>query len=269
MIPAERHRTILSLLSAHEVISINELADRLQVSHMTIRRDIAKLEELEKVTSVSGGVQLTQILESEPSHDIKSVLKSNEKSVIGYIASQLIPKKSTIYLDAGTTTLEIAHHIAQRDDLLVITNDFVISAYLSRHGECELYHTGGRVDKANQSSIGGKVAEFLASMNIDIAFISTSSWNLNGISTPSEPKVVVKKAIASAAQKNILISDSSKYGRVATFHAIGIKCFDTIVTDTEFPVHVQNELEDKGIKVLTAHLDEPISSLNNKVTMPD
>ncbi|WP_085342577.1 DeoR/GlpR family DNA-binding transcription regulator [Vibrio sp. ArtGut-C1] len=269
MIPAERHRTILSLLSAHEVISINELADRLQVSHMTIRRDIAKLEELEKVTSVSGGVQLTQILESEPSHDIKSVLKSNEKSLIGYIASQLIPKKSTIYLDAGTTTLEIAHHIAQRDDLLVITNDFVISAYLSRHGECELYHTGGRVDKANQSSIGGKVAEFLASMNIDIAFISTSSWNLNGISTPSEPKVVVKKAIASAAQKNILVSDSSKYGRVATFHAIGIKCFDTIVTDTEFPVHVQNELEDKGIKVITAHLDEPISSLNNKVKMPD
>ncbi|OOE96898.1 DeoR/GlpR family DNA-binding transcription regulator [Salinivibrio sp. IB643] len=268
MIPAERRRTIISLLSAHEVISINELADRLQVSHMTIRRDIAKLEDVENVTSVSGGVQLTQILDNEPSHDVKSVLNSNEKSAIGYIASQLIPKKSTIYLDAGTTTLEIARHIAQRDDLLVITNDFVIAAYLSRHSECELYHTGGRVDKANQSTVGGKVAEFLTSMNIDIAFISTSSWNIKEISTPSEPKVAVKKAVATASQRNILVSDSSKYGRVATFHAIGIKYFDTIVTDTGFPLHVQNELEEKGIKVLTAHLDEPLATLDNKVVKP-
>ncbi|MCZ4311302.1 DeoR/GlpR family DNA-binding transcription regulator [Vibrio atlanticus] len=261
MIPAERQKNILSLLSKHEVISINDLAERLQVSHMTIRRDITKLEDIEKVISVSGGVQLTQVLDREPSHDIKSVLNSGEKSCIGYMASQSIPKNSSIYLDAGTTTLEIAHHIAARDDLLVITNDFAITAYLSHHSECELYHTGGRVDKANQSSIGNKVAEFLSSMNIDIAFISTSSWNLKGISTPSEPKVVVKKAIVTAAKKNILVSDSSKYGLVATFHAIGIKCFDMIITDTDFPHNAQNELEENGIKVLTAHIDENTVSI--------
>lgn len=250
MIPAERHKTILSLLSEHEVISINELSDRLDVSHMTIRRDIAKLEEQEKVISVSGGVQLTKVLNNEPSHDVKSVLNANEKSSIGRIASQLIPKNSSVYLDAGTTTLEIAHSIAYRDDLLVITNDFVIASYLSRHSRCELYHTGGRVDKDNQSSVGSKVADFLASMNIDIAFISTSSWNLKGISTPSEQKVVVKKAVAAAAQTNILVSDSSKYGRVATFHAISIECFHTVVTDADFSISVQHELEKKGIKVI-------------------
>ncbi len=250
MIPAERHKTILSLLSQQEVISINELVEQLDVSHMTIRRDIAKLEKLGKVLSVSGGVQLTKVLHQEPSHDAKATQHASEKAAIGHIASQLVPKNSTVYLDAGTTTLEIAHQLAPRDDLLFITNDFVIAAYLTHHSKSDLYHTGGRVDRENQSSVGSKVSDFLAGMNVDVAFVSTSSWNLRGISTPSEPKVIVKKAVAAAAQKVILVSDSSKYGKIATFHALDIQSFDVVITDASFPVSVRQELEEKGIQVL-------------------
>lgn len=254
MIPAERHKTILSLLSQQEVISINELVEQLDVSHMTIRRDIAKLETEGKVLSVSGGVQLTKLLHHEPSHDAKATQYAAEKAIIGQIASQMVPENATVYLDAGTTTLEIAHRLAERDDLLFITNDFVIAAYLAHHSRSDLYHTGGRVDRENQSSIGSKVAAFLSSMNIDLAFVSTSSWNLRGISTPSEPKVIVKKAVAAAAQKVILVSDSSKYGKVATFQALDIQSFDVVITDVQFPTSIRRELEEKGIQVLTGSL---------------
>ncbi len=67
---------------------------------------------------------------------------------------------------------------------------------------------------------------------------------------PSEPKVIVKKAVAAAAQKVILVSDSSKYGKIATFHALDMQSFDTVITDVHFPVSVRQELEEKGIKVL-------------------
>lgn len=130
--------------------------------------------------SVSGGVQLTKALHSELSHDIKVEQQASEKAQIGQLAAQLVPEYSTIYLDAGTTSLEIAHQLAGRDDLLIITNDFAIAAYLMNSTQSEIYHTGGKIDRENQSSIGGKVAEFLAGMNIDIAFISSSSWNLKG-----------------------------------------------------------------------------------------
>ncbi|MEH0091958.1 DeoR/GlpR family DNA-binding transcription regulator [Vibrio metschnikovii] len=250
MIPAERHKTILSLLSQQEVISINELVEQLEVSHMTIRRDIAKLEKLGKVLSVSGGVQLTKVLHQEPSHDAKATQHANEKAMIGLIASQLVQQNATVYLDAGTTTLEIAHQLASRDDLLFITNDFVIAAFLTHHSKSELYHTGGRIDRENQSSVGSKVSDFLAGMNVDIAFVSTSSWNLRGISTPSEPKVIVKRAVAAAAQKVILVSDSSKYGKVATFHALDMQCFDVVITDRAFPISVRQELAEEGISVL-------------------
>ncbi|WP_102504962.1 DeoR/GlpR family DNA-binding transcription regulator [Salinivibrio kushneri] len=255
MIPAARHRFILDLLSKHQVLSINELAEKLDVSSMTIRRDIRKLEDKEEVSSVSGGVQLNNNLHNEPSYEIKSTLNSDRKSSIGIAASKFIPKNTSVYLDAGTTSLEIAKQISHRNDLVIITNDFVIASYFSRNSECEIYHTGGRIDKDNQSCVGNKVADFLSGINIDIAFISTSSWSLKGISTPSEQKVVVKQAVSKAAKTNILISDSSKYGRVATFHAIDIESFHTIVTDNAFPNNAVNELEKKGIKVVKDNVE--------------
>ena len=250
MIPAERQKTILALLSKQEVISINELVEQFDVSHMTIRRDIAILEKKVKVLSVSGGVQLTQVIHHEASHEAKAAQNSGEKEGIGKLASTLIKENSTVYLDAGTTTLEIARELAQRSDLLVVTNDFVIVNYLMQHSTIEIYHTGGRIDRENQSSIGSKVADFLEAMNIDIAFVSTSSWNLKGISTPSEPKVIVKKAIAKSAQTVVLVSDSSKYGKIGAFHALDIEEFNVVVTDRNLSLTVGNELQDKGIVIL-------------------
>lgn len=126
MIPAERQKTLLNLISKQSVISINNLVNILGVSHMTVRRDIQKLEEDGKVISVSGGVQLLERLSSEPTHDDKSLLATTEKAAISKKAVELIQKHSTIYLDAGTTTLEIAKQIANRNDLLVITNDLLL-----------------------------------------------------------------------------------------------------------------------------------------------
>ncbi|PKH02327.1 DeoR family transcriptional regulator [Psychromonas sp. MB-3u-54] len=252
MIPAERQKKMLSLLKSQEVISISELVDLLDVSHMTIRRDIEKLESIGKVNSVSGGVQLAQAIHSELSHDMKISQFSHEKEKIGHLAANAITPNATIYLDAGTTALEIAHQIIQRNDLLIITNDFVIATYLMTHSSNDIYHTGGKVDGANQSTVGAKVADFLLNMNIDIAFISTSSWDMKGLSTPSEDKVVVKQAIAKSSKLVYLISDASKYGHIATFHALDIEKVDFIITDSLLPESVCSELKEKDIIVLKA-----------------
>ncbi|QUJ69572.1 DeoR/GlpR transcriptional regulator (plasmid) [Photobacterium sp. GJ3] len=249
MIPAERQRAILAILSNHQVISIHELTEQLDVSHMTVRRDIAKLEADGRVMSVSGGVQLSESIHLELPHDDKMAHQHDEKVKIGQHAATLIRPHSTIYLDAGTTILEIAHQLAQRDDLTVITNDFAIAAFLIAHSDCALYHTGGKVDRQNQSCVGDKAASLLREMNIDLAFISTSSWNQRGISTPNEDKVMVKRAIINAAKTNYLVTDASKYGKVATFHALDIESFDKIITDRNLPASSLHDFEEKGIQV--------------------
>lgn len=252
MIPAERHHSILELLKNQGVISIKELKQRLQVSHMTIRRDISKLESDGRVLSVTGGVQLTEALKNEQSHDDKVLQHRNEKENISQQAFELIKNNKVIYLDAGTTTLAIAKKISELRDLTIITNDLVITDYLIANSECEIYHTGGKIDKANKSSIGIKAAQTIREFNIDLAFISTSSWNQRGISTPLEEKVVVKKAICDVANTCCLVTDASKYGKVASFHAVDMARIDLIITDNNLAPHTFDVLTQLGINVLLA-----------------
>ncbi|MGX2967055.1 DeoR/GlpR family DNA-binding transcription regulator [Ursidibacter sp. B-7004-1] len=249
LIPIERQKKILSLIEMNGVMSISTLVEIIGVSHMTIRRDIHKLEQSEKVISVSGGVQLLERLITEPTRDDKSLLYYVEKAKIGKLAAQMILPKSTIYLDAGSTTLEIAKEIVDREDLLVITNDFGIAEFLMQYGRCELMHTGGRICKENRSSVGELSAQFLRNVSIDMAFISTSSWNLQGITTPDENKIPVKKAIIESSQKNILVSDSSKYGKVATFLVYPLDVFDQIISDHSLIYNVREKIISMNIEL--------------------
>lgn len=250
MIPAQRQKRILNLIREKNIISISELSEHFAVSHMTVRRDIQKLENDGKVVSVSGGVQILEHLSFEAPYDDKTRIFHAEKEKIGQKAASLITSNVTVYLDAGTTTLEIARHLAQKSDLLVITNDFVIAHYLMLHGQCELFHIGGTINKHNRSSVGQFAAQTLSQLNIDIAFISTSSWNLRGLTTPDENKIPVKKAIIQASQETILVTDSSKYGKVATFLISPLAALDYIICDNGLLKNVQDAIHDMDVELL-------------------
>lgn len=247
MIPVERHQQILALVAERGVVSIAELTERLAVSHMTIRRDLQKLEEQGAVIAVSGGVQAAERLAIEPSHQDKEGMFSQQKAAIGALAASLIPANSCIYLDAGTTTLALAKQIGERGDLTVVTNDFVIADYLLENSQCELIHTGGTVCRENRSCVGEAAAQALRQLFIDLAFISASSWSMRGLSTPSEDKVAVKKAIVDASRRRILLSDTSKYGKVATYLALPIAVFDAIITDSYLPDAAQTAIQQANI----------------------
>lgn len=250
MIPIERQNKLLALITKHELLTIAELVKIMNVSHMTIRRDIQKLEAQGKVMSVSGGVQSLQRLFTEPTHDDKSLLFQQQKQAIGEKALTYISPHQTVYLDAGTTTLEIAHLLCEREDLLIITNDFVIAGFLAREGKCKIIHTGGYICKENYSAVGELSAQFLRNIAIDIAFVSSSSWNIKGLSTPDERKLAVKRAIVQSSKHNILVSDSSKYGKVATFWIYGLDVFKTIITDKQLLDIAQKNIIEAGIELV-------------------
>lgn len=249
MIPLERQKNILNLIQKNEVMSIQELCKIFDVSYMTIWRDINLLEKDGKVATVSGGVRASERLPFEPSHLIKGGLNTEEKQHIALLACEKIPLNACVYLDAGTTVLELAKKIAHRDDLTIITNDLVIASFIVQNSQSELILTGGRVCKENSSSIGDIAAKTLKNFIIDIAFVSASSWNLRGISTPDENKVPVKEAISLVSNKLYLLSDSSKYGKVATYIALPITAFDAVFTDKNIPKNTLKELNNIGITV--------------------
>lgn len=253
MIPVERQRAILRVLRAGGSAGINELADRLDVSHMTIRRDIRALEAAGRVMSVSGGVTLPARLAADASHLEKTGLHTAEKAAIARRAVELVSAGDLVYLDAGTTTLAIAAELGDRGDLTFVTNDLVIATYLSERSPAELYVAAGRVDRANLSTEGEMAAGIIGEFNIDVAFISASSFDLRGISVPSGAKKVVKQAVVAASTLTALVTDSTKYGKVAALRAVPLAALDAIITDAGLPESVHHSLGDLD---LALHLVE-------------
>ena len=244
MIPVERRQIILEMVAEKGIVSIAELTDRMNVSHMTIRRDLQKLEQQGAVVLVSGGVQSPGRVAHEPSHQVKTALAMTQKAAIGKLAASLVQPGSCIHLDAGTTTLAIAQHL--------IHNDFVIANYLLDNSNCTIIHTGGAVCRENRSCVGEAAATMLRSLMIDQAFISASSWSVRGISTPAEDKVTVKRAIASASRQRVLVCDATKYGQVATWLALPLSEFDQIITDDGLPESASRALAKLDLSLLVA-----------------
>jgi DeoR/GlpR family transcriptional regulator of sugar metabolism len=254
VIPVERRRAIMQVLTRDGSAAINDLAEQLGVSHMTVRRDIGVLEGEGRVVSVSGGVALPARLASDQPHADKALLRPEEKAAIARYAAGLVGPGALVYLDAGTTTLAIAGELADRTDLSFVTNDLMIAVFLSGRSTAPLYLAAGSVDRANLSTEGALVAGAIAQYNIDVAFMSTSSFDLRGLSVPSGEKRIVKEAIVANATTTYLVTDSSKYGRVAALRATPLSRLDGVITDSGLSDSARESILDQGISL---HIVDP------------
>lgn len=243
MIPSQRQYEMMKLIDEKEFVSISELTERFEVSHMTIRRDIEKLETEGLVEAVVGGVRKCAPSTSEPIRHQKEKIRREQKQAIARAAEPLIDSAKVIYLDAGSTSAQLAYRLKSRDDLTILTNDLAILEFFMTNGLCEVYTTGGKLDKENASFLGQGAADSISRFNIDLAFISTSSFNKNGLSTPSEAKLTVKRAVAVAANRCILLADSDKYGNASTHKCLPLSTFETIITDCDLTDTDKEEME--------------------------
>src|SRR5690625_3032541 len=258
MIPDQRREHILKLLQERHVLSINELTSMLSVSHMTVRRDIQALENDGKVLSVTGGVRLAARLKSEPSYLAKAQLEVPAKRSIARAAADLVRENFTIYLDAGTTTLQMVPLLTDKVGLTVITSDFNVVGHLMEYPGIELIHTGGLVSHSDHSSVGRFTAEFLRQVNVDLAFIASSSWDAErGSTTPSEAKVIAKQELLRIASKSVLVVDSTKYGKFGTFRVASLEEFDLIITDDRLPASAVQELSERDVRFELVGSDTP------------
>lgn len=252
MIPEERRERLLELVDKFGVLSIPELSSKLDVSQITVRRDIKILEEENKLHTVFGGVKTVanKRISSEPNRLFFEKRAIAEKEKIASYAATLIPENSCIFLDAGTTTYFLAERLCERKDLVIVTNDFYITDLILNKSDNQIIHTGGRVSKSNHACIGSFAATAIENYNIDKAFISATSWNVKGITTSDESKVALKRALYNQTKEKILLCDSGKYGTEATYVALPITAFDIIITDSGLDYVEQKKIIEKNINLV-------------------
>ncbi|MCD2513278.1 DeoR/GlpR family DNA-binding transcription regulator [Comamonas endophytica] len=248
MIPAQRRETIVRQLHKHQVLSMHQLTELLGCSHMTVRRDVAALEEQGRVYAVPGGVRIASHQTVEPTHQAKSVTELPQKRGIAAQAARLLKPGMTVYLDAGTTVACLIPRIVELADMTVITNDFHVALMLAEAPQVTVVHTGGVLDHRNGSSIGPLAAATLRQLVADISFLSASAWDLErGVTTPSAPKVEVKRAAMAIGSQRVLLATNAKYGTYGTYRVAALGEFDLIVTDDTLSEAAAQRMREAGL----------------------
>jgi DeoR/GlpR family transcriptional regulator of sugar metabolism len=257
MIPEQRQKELLRLLRTARVLSIREITELMKVSHMTVRRDISNLEDSGQVVAVQGGVRLHDDagVQSRAEHWPRPKPELTAQRAIGELAATLVDNGTVVFLDAGTICEAVVPFLAGSEGITVVTNDYDVVSALFDYPEIETIHTGGMVDVESRSSSSPLAAAALSSVNVDLCFVSTGTWDVqHGVTTLSTEKVVLKRAALSAASTRVLLAESTTFGTFGRFNVVPLAKLDAVVTDSEFAKPARAAVKDRGVEVHIASI---------------
>ncbi len=230
MIGNNRQLEILDILSKKGNVTVEELATILDVSRMTIRRDLEKLQENNLLQRTHGGALINKVLLHEMAYNEKREEHAVAKQHIADEAVKHIPEKSIVYLDAGTTTYEISLRLP-REGMTIITNDIRIAAHVMTTNN-KVILLGGVVLKDTGSVTDQYAQQMLEQFNVDVAVMATSSIdNKLFLCTPDHDRQIMKQIAMQQADKTILATDASKFFSKSLHKIASMTDFDLVITD--------------------------------------
>lgn len=240
----QRRKLVIKEINEQGKVEIDQLAEQLQVSAMTIRRDLTLLEEDGRLIRTMGGAVLPKPLINETPFSTKETHHIERKKQIAKKAFQFIESEQTILLDAGTTTLELAKLIKNEHNLTVITNDIRIAAELIE-SKLNVIIIGGTVQNNIGTIYGAKAIEFIEEIYVDLFFLGTHAVDsYAGVTSPSLEKSILKQAMLRSAESTWLLADSSKIGEKAFSKVCDLQDITGFITDDDISLPVKTELQD-------------------------
>jgi DeoR family fructose operon transcriptional repressor len=249
----DRRQKILEQLENTSLLRVKDLAEQLDVSQETVRRDIVLLDEEGLAQRVYGGVMQANAEYREPSFEDRSRLHTDAKRALAALAVSLIRTDDTLILDVGTTILEVA--IALPADFIgrVITNSLRVANELANRPAMTVLLAGGVVRVSDLAISGASAEAFFDHYYADRAFISASGVDLVGGVTEFNPRDVGVRQIAiKRVTEAWVVVDGSKLGRIAFQKVCELTDVAGILTDSTANPEILEELRSHGIKVLVA-----------------
>lgn len=246
----QRWETLRTLIRDTGVVRVEDLWRRLGVSPATLRRDLAQLEQSGAIRRVHGGAVSTEARLEEPLFDDKASLAVAEKRRIAEAALALIEPDETIYLDGGSTVLELARLLRDRTNLTVVTNSLRAAHELAGRGP-RLIVVGGELRRLSQTLVGPLTRRLLEGLHLDKAFMGTMGFALKeGLTTTDAGEAFTKELVLGQARQAILLADSSKAGKVAFARAGAWQSIQVLITDDRLDKSFGRELTNLGINLI-------------------
>lgn len=251
-LPAERHRRIQELLREYRVVRVSSLSELMGVSEVTIRRDLEALERRGLLERTHGGAVLTQWMRVEPPYLEAIARHTEEKRIIGQTAASLADPGDAIYLNGGTTTIQVFRHL-RAPGLKVVTNHVGIALEAADRG-IELLLLGGHYRPPSNSVVGPFATDALRRTHATKAFIGVEGISLaSGLTTPVAAEAEIARVmIEQTMGRVVVVADHTKVGTVADFLIAPVDRVDTLVVDAAIEAEYRDRLIEAGIDVLLA-----------------
>jgi len=245
----ERRRKIIDILESDDRAQVGELAVRFGVSESTIRRDLQLLSDNGAVERTHGGVLPPSRF--EPSFGQKETENRSQKRAIARVAATLVEPGHSVFLDGGTTTLELARLLRTRNDISVASNSVPIAVELANHPRLIL--TGGSVKESTLALVGPIAERSIEEMHVDIAFIGMNGVSsTEGFTTPTLEEAATKARMIRAGRATVVLADGSKLGFVTFAHVARVDEVDLLLTDEGAPGSEVQALRSAGLEVRIA-----------------
>ncbi|MFD1064962.1 DeoR/GlpR family DNA-binding transcription regulator [Oceanobacillus locisalsi] len=233
MMKAQRVTAILEYVKEKESVSLDELVDRFDVSKNTIRRDIQELVDEEQLIKVYGGVSISKPL-TVPYQDRK-IKQFHEKQTLAKLAAKFIDDGDIIFIDSGTTTVELLDFIKYKNITIVTNNlDFTLDA--SAYPNLNIYSTGGVFERSTRSYVGTESAEIIQKYNFNKAFMASTGLSLDkGITNSSPLETQLKAKVIQKSEQVFILVDHTKFDKYALTTYCNFDNIDYLITNQEPP----------------------------------
>ncbi len=244
MLAAERKEQIKEQLKTKRSVNVSELAQSLQVTTETIRRDLAMLEKEGFLIKTHGGAIIRSQVMTSLSHEVLSTLYLTEKRRLAFEAAQLVSPGDCIFLDCSTTVFQMCPYIKDMS-LTVISNSLDVINYFAGSSTVSVICPGGQFHAVNKSFMGVETSTFLNRHHFDKAFISCRSVSLDsGLCDSTELMADIRRTVIENSSFTALLMDHTKVDR----HSYAPIC---PLTDINAMI-VDEELSDEWRDVLDA-----------------
>jgi len=250
---AERHKYILNTLHKEGFVKVVDIAKKLDVTTVTVRKDLKALEEKGLLYRTHGSASPVNPHTADRNVKEKEKIRTKEKQLIGIFAARLIEEDDSIIINSGSTICAFAEQIEPKGRLTVVTSSIKATSILGEHEGINVSQLGGTLRRSSMSVIGSYTLSFLENITCSKVFLGVDGIDPDfGVTTSNIEEAELNRAMMSVSLKTIVLCDSSKFGRKGFGKICNLDKIDVVVTDEGISPSMCKLLEEHGVEVIVA-----------------
>ena len=251
----QRRERILALMRVNGFQSVTQLVELLDVSDMTIRRDLRRLAEEGEVRVVHGGASLPHATLRAADFTRRGQYKQSAKQHIGRAALATVAPHATIGIDAGTTTFEIAAALPVTFTGTVISHSVPVLQHMRTYAGARVIGLGGELLSWSQAFVGSAAINALAELHADTVFVGAAAVGASGLFVATDRERPTKRALMASTDRVVLLADRTKFSAAAPVRLCPWDEIDLLVTDAEPPAEIARSCAKAQVEIIVADAD--------------